>query len=164
MNMMNGFAIEPLEVVEADPTTAECRMLLAAHDYFVATRRSPAHCEPLSAAELKASGARFFVARHNGQIVGCGAVAGEGEEREVSRIYTVEAARHQRVAYRLIAEIEREAREAGARKLQLEAGRWQTEALEFFERAGFEQAPPFGRFREADESAISASLFYEKDV
>lgn len=154
--------MRPLEIVEADPTTAECRMLLAAHDYFTSTRRSSADCAPMSAAELKKSGAKLFIARYLGQPVGCGALLGDGEEREVSRVYTVEAARHQRVAYRLMLEIERAAREDNVKVLKLEAGRWQTEALEFFERAGFEQGPPFGRFNEADEKTLSASMFYEK--
>ncbi len=154
--------MRPLEITEADPTTAECRMLLAAHDYFVSTRRSSADCSPMSAAELKASGAKLFIARHLGQPVGCGALIGDGDECEVSRVYTVEAARHQRVAYRLIQEIERVARESNAKVLKLEAGRWQTEALEFFERAGFEQAPPFGRFHDASEKTLAASMFYEK--
>ncbi len=156
--------MEPLEIVEADPTTAECRMLLAAHDYFTATRRSEDECEPLGATDLKASGARMFIAMHHGQPVGCGALSGDGDAQEVSRIYTVEAARHQRVACRLIVELERAARDSGAKTLMLEAGRWQTEALEFFERAGFEQSPPFGRFNDADDKTLATRMFYEKEL
>jgi len=164
MNMMSGIALQPLEIVEADPTSAECRMLLAAHDYFASTRRSAAHCDAVGAADLKASGAKFFVARHHGQPVGCGVLAGDGDTREISRVYTVEAARHQRVAYRLIAEMERAARTSGAKLIQLEAGRWQTEALEFFERAGYEPGPPYGRFEDADDRTLSAVMFYDKSL
>jgi putative acetyltransferase len=162
MNIMSGFALQPLEILEADPTSAECRMLLAAHDYFASTRRSAAHCDAVGAAALKAAGTRLFIARHKGQPVACGAISGEGDTQEISRVYTVEAARHRRVAYRLLAEMEDAARKSGAKLIRLEAGRWQTEALEFFERAGYEPGPPYGRFRGADDKTLSACMFYEK--
>lgn len=162
MNLVSITEMQPLEIVEADPTSVECRMLLAAHDYFTSTRRAAQEYTPIGGAELKAQGVKMYLARHRGQPVGCAALSGEGSVREISRVYTVEAARHQRVGRRLLLELERVARATGAKILKLEAGRWQTEALEFFEEAGFEQAPPFGRFANADDKTLYASMFYQK--
>lgn len=164
MNALSGFTMQPLEIVEADPTSAECRMLLAAHDYFASTRRSDADYKPCGAAELKSQGVKMFLARHMGQPVGCAVLSGEGVEREISRVYTVEAARHRRVAQRMMSELERVAKETGARLLKLEAGRWQTEALDFFEGYGFQPAPPFGRFANQDDRDLASRLFYEKPL
>jgi putative acetyltransferase len=65
---------------------------------------------------------RFFVARRDGEAVGCGAVALSDGYAEVKRMYTRAAARGQGVGGAILGRIEAEARSVGKPVLRLETG------------------------------------------
>jgi GNAT superfamily N-acetyltransferase len=93
----------------------------------------------------------FLVARADGVVVGCGAlkpgpVAGTGE---VKRMYVVPSARGRRVAERLLAGLVEAARDLGYRRLVLETGVEQPEALRLYERLGWQPVPGFGHYRDS---------------
>jgi putative acetyltransferase len=91
---------------------------------------------------------RFFVARRDGEALGCGALrvdpAGYGE---VKRIYVPPRARGLGLGRRLIDAIEAQARREDLACLRLETGIHQPEALGLFRGAGFAEIPPFGDYR-----------------
>jgi GNAT superfamily N-acetyltransferase len=90
----------------------------------------------------------FLVARRNGEPVGCGAVrpGPEPGTGEVKRMYVVPQARGQRIAERVLAELESAARRLGYSRLVLETGTEQPEALRLYERLGWVPVPAFGHY------------------
>ncbi len=107
---------------------------------------------------------RFFVARTDGEAVGCGGVAFCDGYAEVKRMYSKPSVRGRGVAKALLRRIESEARAAGATLLRLETGLYQQEALWFYEGASFRRCAPFGPYAEMPPRAIELSLFFEKPV
>ena len=65
---------------------------------------------------------------------------------EIKRMYTLPAMRGRGLAGRLLAALEDEARELGARRLVLETGERQPESLAVYRRAGFVEIPLFGEY------------------
>jgi putative acetyltransferase len=107
---------------------------------------------------------RFFVARLDGEAVGCGAVALFDDYAEVKRMYTRDAARGRGVGKALLAHIEREAREAGKPMLRLETGTLQAAAIGLYEGCGFRACAAFGHYATLPPHRIATSLFYEKPL
>ncbi|HEY0953155.1 MAG TPA: GNAT family N-acetyltransferase [Roseateles sp.] len=100
----------------------------------------------------------FAVARDAaGDAVGCGAVVLEAAGGELKRMFVSPRARGRGVAQRLLALLEAEAGARGCRRLQLETGPYQPEALGLYARCGFERRGPFGGY--ADDPL---SVFMEK--
>ena len=96
----------------------------------------------------------FLVARDDGDAVGCGAVRFiDGETAEVKRMYAVPSVRGAGVAWRLLQELEAFARGRGARRLVLETGPRQLDAIALYERSGFVVVPRWG----STPSATTAS-------
>ncbi|HEV8255158.1 MAG TPA: GNAT family N-acetyltransferase [Vicinamibacteria bacterium] len=87
----------------------------------------------------------FLVASVDGRPVGCGALrrieAGVGE---LKRMYVSPAVRGRGVGRALLEALEAEARRLGLRRVVLETGVRQREALALYGRAGFTPIPPFG--------------------
>jgi GNAT superfamily N-acetyltransferase len=96
----------------------------------------------------------FVVARADGgTAVGCGAVRLiEPGVAEVKRMYVVPAWRGRRVAARVLAALVERAGELDARRLVLETGDRQPEAIALYERNGFRRIPRFGPYVDAVNS------------
>ena len=93
----------------------------------------------------------LLVARLGGDVVGCGAVRpgpadGVGE---VKRMYVVPSARGRRIAERVLAGLVDAAQDLGYRRLVLETGTGQPEALRLYERLGWQPTPAFGHYRDS---------------
>jgi GNAT superfamily N-acetyltransferase len=93
--------------------------------------------------------------------VGCGALRpgpapGSGE---VKRMYVVPSARGRRIAERLLVELERCAIALGYRRLVLETGTEQPEALRLYERLGWQPVEAFGHY-----AASPLSRCYGRDL
>ncbi len=114
----------------------------------------------------------FVVAYLAGQAVGCGAIRPLVEDStghlvpdlrltpdcrpgvgEIKRMYTVPAARRQGVSRALLARLETEAVGLGYRRLQLETGDRQPEAIALYEWAGYHRIPTYGQY-EGDELSV----------
>jgi putative acetyltransferase len=105
---------------------------------------------------------RFFLARLDGLVVGCGGVAIFDDYAEIKRMYTRPVARGRGVAKALLRKIEEEARGAGKSVLRLETGTYQHEAIGLYEAMGFQPRGPFGPYAAMPAHNIETSLFFEK--
>lgn len=107
---------------------------------------------------------RFFVARLEGQAVGCGGVACFDEFAELKRMYVRASARGDGVADAIIERLEDEARTAGLRVVRLETGVHQPAAIGFYRRHGFTPCRAFEPYASLPASAIKTSYFMEKQL
>lgn len=113
-------------------------------------------------ADVRAPNGAFLVAWLDGKPAGCGAVmaldrsAGVGE---VKRMYTAPAARRRGVSRAVLAALEARATDLGYRRLQLETGLAQPEAMALYEAAGWHRITPYGRYQDSPETAC-----YGKDL
>lgn len=97
--------------------------------------------------------------RKDYELVGCGALLMRSEYGELKRFYLREAFRGQGLGRRLVQAIESEARRRGCRKLVLETGVLQPDAIALYEGQGFMRRGPFGAYKEDP-----LSVFMEKTV
>jgi len=89
----------------------------------------------------------FYVAYKEDQPVGCGALRLlDAGTAEIKRMYVAPGTRGQGIGRRLLDSLESEARRLGARRLVLETGDRQPEALALYARAGFSRIPAFGEY------------------
>ena len=89
----------------------------------------------------------FVVAYWEGAPVGCGAVRLIGPGiAEIKRMYVAPESRRRGVAWRILDELEREARELGVTRLLLETGTRQPEAIALYTKAGFSLRESFGDY------------------
>ncbi len=104
----------------------------------------------------------FFIARVNGDALGCGGVAFDDGFAEVKRMYVRRGARGTGVAQAVLARLEQEARAKGYRHLMLETGDDLRAAHRLYERAGFRRCAVFGPYRTMRPHQIERSWFFEK--
>ena len=149
-----------IELVPAP--TPEARQLLAELDDILGAAYEPEQRHALSIEQLFQPGILFFIARLNGEAVGCGGVAFAADFAEVKRMYTRQAARGRGVGKALLARIDAEARSAGRRVLRLETGVQQGAAIGLYQRWGFRRRGPFGDYADLPPHSIATSVFYEK--
>lgn len=113
----------------------------------------------LDAEEVAEGCGGFFVAYRNGEAIGCGAVRGvEPGVMEIKRMYVAPAARGQRVGHAILDALEAEARRLGARRLLLETGPRQAEAIALYERAGFTHIPLYGEYAHSPHPHLSTCM------
>ena len=144
--------------------TDEVRRLIAELDQALTGPYLPEQHHYLPLEQLFEGNVRFFVARVDGEAVGCGGVAFYDGFAEVKRMYTRTTVRRQGVASALLRRLEDEATDAGYSLLRLETGVHQAEALGFYERAGFERCDVFGDYAVMPPQSIETSVFYEKTI
>lgn len=116
------------------------------------------HMVDLSSLEQPA--VSFFVARRDGDVVGCCALveAGDGTA-EIKRMFVDPEARGLRVGKLLLEALEMRAGELGCSTIRLETGIHQPEAIGLYKAAGYLERPPFGSYQ-----LDPLSLFMEKAV
>ena len=144
-----------------DPREASSAALIAELGAFIAALYPEDADEapsPWTVDDLARDGA-FVMARVGGAAAGCGglAVIAEPGAREVVRMYVRPGYRGGRIAERLLAELERLARELGVQVLMLRCGPRQPDALKVYARNGYAPRPAFAYHREH-----ATNLFYEK--
>jgi GNAT superfamily N-acetyltransferase len=108
---------------------------------------------PVHGAEFDPPGGAFLVAFLGGEPVGCAGWRSHGEAGEVAelkRMYTAPAARGRGVARRLLRAVEDSARDAGRKRVILECGDQQPEAIGLYQASGYERIPDFGYYRQHD--------------
>lgn len=91
----------------------------------------------------------FVVARDNdGTAIGCGALVLGPETGELKRMFVRPSYRTQGVAALMLAKLEAEAVKCRCRRVQLETGPYQPEALAFYQKHGFQVCGAFGNYPE----------------
>lgn len=105
---------------------------------------------PVDPADFAPPAGAFLVAYLDGEPVGCAGWRSRGaDDAELKRMYTVPAARRRGVARRLLAAIERSARERGRKRVILETGLAQPEAIALYTSCGYEPIENFGYYRDS---------------
>jgi GNAT superfamily N-acetyltransferase len=102
----------------------------------------------------------FLVAYVEGEAVGCGAVrpltAAGPHVAEVKRMYTAPRARRRGVSRAVLRRLESEATRLGYRRLQLETGLRQPEAIALYEASGYHRIPNYGFYASSELSVCFA--------
>ena len=101
----------------------------------------------------------FLVAELNGEFVGCGAAADQGDYGELKSMFVLEAMRGRRIGERLIHQLEAFLRARGLTVARLETGVDSHSALRLYARLGYQRCDPFG-----DYPADPLCVFMEKQL
>jgi putative acetyltransferase len=131
-----------------DPGQPDVRDLIDALDGLM-TGLYPAESNHLLDIEtLQRPDIHFFVARYDAVAIGCGAYrALEPLHGEIKRMFVTPVARGMRLGHRLLLHLETDAFIVGIRRLSLETGIHQPEAIGLYRRAGYLNCPPFGGYQ-----------------
>jgi putative acetyltransferase len=147
-------------IAPESPRQAEIVRLVEELDEYLGALYPAASNHLLDIETLAQPDIRFFVARREGEALGCVALrvdpAGYGE---VKRLYVPPRARGLALGRRLLAAIEEQARRERLTSLRLETGIHQPEALGLFCAAGFVEIAPFASY-----SPDPLSVFMEKTL
>lgn len=105
---------------------------------------------PVDATEFAPPLGLFLVGYVDGKAVTCGGwrVHGGGVV-ELKRMYVVPAARGRGLARAMLAELELSAKRAGHRRIVLETGRRQPEAVALYLSSGYTEVPKFGYYQDS---------------
>jgi putative acetyltransferase len=148
-------------VIEAEPfESPDARRLIAALDAHLASRYPPEQRfgPNLKPAQIGPGVGTFVIARADGRAIGCGALRLLDESTaEVKRMYVEPELRRQGVAKGILEHLEGAASTLGARRLVLETGIHQEEAIGLYLRAGFTQVECWGEY-----AAAPTSVCYQK--
>jgi len=100
------------------------------------------------------------VAYEDGNPVGCGAIKEYATNiMEIKRMYTLPGNRGQGIGSKVLAELERWARELGYEKCILETGKRQPEAIGLYKKSGYEEIPNYGQY-----TGVENSICFEKEI
>lgn len=142
--------------------TDEVRDLIAALDDELSQHYVPEQRHGLKLDAIFQPHVRFYIVRMDGLAVGCGGVALFADFAELKRMFVRSGSRGKGVADAIIAQLEKEAVEAGLRLLRLETGTLQIAAIRFYERYGYRTCPAFQPYASMPPAAIATSVFMEK--
>jgi len=102
---------------------------------------------PVTAEDFLPPAGRFFVAVEGDEMIGCAGWRAHGDDAELKRMYTATRARGRGLARRMLATIEDSARADGRRRVILEAGNRQPEAISLYESIGYHRIEDFGYYK-----------------
>jgi putative acetyltransferase len=89
----------------------------------------------------------FLVAYLDDKPIGCGAIRlNEPHVAEIKRMYVDPMVRGRRVGRHIVHALETEARQLGAKRIVLETGPRQPDAIAMYEHAGFIEIPLYGEY------------------
>jgi putative acetyltransferase len=106
----------------------------------------------------------FYIARLDGEPVGCGGVAFDDGFAEIKRMYVRPGVRGRGVAQAVLARLEAEAKARDVKRLTLETGDVLHAAIRVYERAGFTRCAAFGDYLKLAPNTIARSVFLEKRI
>lgn len=92
------------------------------------------------------------------QALGHAAIRRRGDDWEVKRVVVVDGQRGRGIGRRLMAEVERLAHQAGQRRLVLQTGARQPDAVALYEKIGYVRTPLIPEYA----ATMPASFMYEK--
>ena len=144
--------------------TEDARALVGELDALLNADSPPENRHGYSIERIFQSGVLFFIARLDGEAVGCGGVALDDGFAEIKRMYVRPPARGRNVATALMKRLEEEARARNVRRLVLETGDNRYAAIKFYQRQGFTRCGPFGPYLDMPPRAIAQSVFFEKQI
>ena len=130
-----------------DPATQDAQLCLTRYFAELNTRfETGFETVPALAAalhDLAAPAGIFLVARLRGEPIGCGGLILYPDAPLIKRMWVAPAARGLGLGRRLLWELERLARETGARTIRLDTNRALHEAIRLYRSAGYREVPRF---------------------
>ncbi|MBV9595297.1 MAG: bifunctional helix-turn-helix transcriptional regulator/GNAT family N-acetyltransferase [Chloroflexi bacterium] len=140
--------LSEIRIAREDPTSPEARWCIEQYFLELQTRFEtgfdPTRTNSAEAHELMPPVGALLVARLKGAPVGCGALKLHAREpAEIKRMWVAADARGLGLGRRLLAELERAAKEAGATAVRLETNRALTEAIHLYQSSGYLEVPAF---------------------
>jgi putative acetyltransferase len=158
----SGLPQSAVKIERALSATADVRALIGALDAELAQHYSADQRHGLALDAIFQPHIRFFIARRDGEALGCGGAALFADFAEVKRMYVRENARGQGVADAIVARLSAEAIAVGLFLLRLETGTEQAAAIRFYRRCGFKPCSIFEPYASMAPNAIATSIFLEK--
>ena len=139
-----------VSITQEDPE--EALFLLNAHHALMESLFPSESNHYLKLDDLRKDHIRFFTARIDGQVMGCGALSLQGSYGEVKSMHVGEAARGQGIAKALLDRLILEAKRQHLPLLRLETGNKLEAAHALYKQAGFVMRGPFGDYRDDPNS------------
>jgi putative acetyltransferase len=162
--MTNNKEVQPMTVEHVTTATDDARTLIGELDAVLHADSPPENRHGYSVERVFQPDVLFFIARIDGQPVGCGAIALTDQYAEVKRMYVRPHARGKHVAQAVLDRLEAEAQARGTKRLLLETGDNRDAAIRFYERNGFTRCSAFGPYLAMSPYAIAHSVFFEKHM
>lgn len=145
-------------IAEEPPRQESVLRLLALSDEYMTALYPPESNHLLDISSLEKPEVAFFVARHEGAVMGCVALVADGEgAAEIKRMFVDPAARGLGIGARLMERLETEGKARGFAAIRLETGISQPEAIGLYRKYGYEEIGPFGSYK-----LDPLSMFMEK--
>lgn len=149
-----------IEIAVETPLQDDVRTLVAELNEALMALTPCEFCHHLTVEQMADGSTTVFVAREDGQAVGCGALKRHGDGiGEVKRMYTRPSHRGRRIGALIVEQIEALARQEELGQLVLETGDRHPAAWTVYERAGFRRCGPI-----LDYPDTQWSVFYEKKL
>lgn len=150
----------PVTIAKESPRQPEVIRLLDLSDAYMASLYPAESNHLLDVDSLEKPEVHFFVARNDGDVLGCAALveAGDGTA-EIKRMFVDPQARGLALGKSLLAALESQAITLGLDAIRLETGISQPEAIGLYRKAGFVEIEPFAPYL-----PDPLSLFMEKRV
>ncbi|MBB4953389.1 putative acetyltransferase [Agrobacterium vitis] len=145
-------------IAQEAPRQPDVIRLLTLSDAYMASLYPAESNHLLDVSALEKPGVHFFVARHEGRVVGCAALveAGDGTT-EIKRMFVDPSSRGLSLGKKLLSALEDQAKTLGLAVLRLETGISQPEAIGLYRNAGFKEIDAFAPYR-----PDPLSMFMEK--
>src|SRR5262249_39387055 len=148
MNAPDDAATGQIRFTVEPPTTADAQWCLGQYFAELNTRFDagfdPASSISADPLELTPPAGLLVIARRGHEAIGCGALKLHGSApAELKRMWIASSARGLGLGARLLAELERQARDAGARIVRLETNRKLREAIALYRRSGYVEVERF---------------------
>ena len=144
--------------------TADARALIEALEAELSGPFSAEQRHGYSVERLFRPNIVFFVARMDGEAVGCGGVEFRDDFAELKRMYVRPASRGNGIGRAILDRLEAEARGRGVGRLVLETGDVLHPAIRMYERAGFTRCAAFGPYTTMPPQSVERSVFMEKRI
>jgi len=103
---------------------------------------------PIATDDFAPPNGAFLVADDGERLIGCAGWRRHGDDAELKRMFTAKAARKRGLGRRMLTAVEESARAAGCRRLILETGDKQPEAIALYETAGYARIEDFGYYKD----------------
>ena len=141
--------VQKIKIREAGFGEPEVQRLIAAAMAELSARYGGSGDDtPVAADDFAPPHGAFLVAQdETGRLLGCAGWRTHGEDAELKRMFTIAVARGRGVARQVLTAIEDSARERGRRRVILETGDKQPEAIALYEKCGYERIEDFGYYK-----------------
>ena len=147
---MGAFPLSGMEIARLPVGDPVAGALLAAALADLAERYGGAGDEtPMDGAQFDPPAGAFLVAWLGGVPAGCGGwrtLAADPDVAEIKRMYTRPDQRGHGVASAVLRALEESARAAGRKRMALETGYRQPEAIALYQKLGYEIIPNYGHY------------------